>query len=81
MAYTAEQLLALLAACEQFRGSLALPGYSDGLALCVIDSVQSTGVSYSSVEKVVARYRSYRREQGGDPNPTASPGCWPPPPT
>ena len=68
MAYTADQVHALLAACEQFRGSLAPPGYRDGLALCVIDSVQSTGVSYSSVVKAVARYRSYRREQGGDPN-------------
>jgi hypothetical protein len=34
----------------------------------VVDSVQSTGVTYSSVESVVARYRAYRREQGGDPN-------------
>ena len=68
MAHTAEQLRGLVDACEQFRGSRASSGYRDGLALCVIDSVQSTGVRYSSVEKVVARYRSYRREQGGDPN-------------
>lgn len=68
MAYTAEQLHVLVAACEKFRGSRAAPGYRDGLALCVIDSVQSTGVTYTSVENVVARYRAHRREQGGDPN-------------
>lgn len=66
--YTAEQLPALVAACEQFRCSKAPDGYRDGLALCVIDSVQSTGVTYSSVENVVARYRAYRRELAGDPN-------------
>ncbi|MDH3013853.1 hypothetical protein [Gordonia alkanivorans] len=68
MAYTAAQLGDLIAACAQFRGSQAPSGYRDALALCVIDSVQSTGVSYASVENVVARYRSYRRERGGDPN-------------
>lgn len=67
MTHTAEQLRALVAACEQFRGSKAPAGYHDGLALCVIDSVQSTGVTYSSVENVVARYRAHRRAQG-DPN-------------
>jgi hypothetical protein len=36
--------------------------------LCVVDSVQSTGVTYASVEKVVARYRAHRRGQGSDPN-------------
>lgn len=68
MVHSAEQLHSLVAACEQFRGSKAPPGYRDGLALCVIDSVQSTGVTYSSVENVVARYRAHRREQCGDPN-------------
>lgn len=68
MTHTAEQLHALVAACEQFRGSKAPDGYRDSLALCVIDSVQSAGVTYSSVENVVARYRAYRREQSGDPN-------------
>ncbi|MBN7371096.1 hypothetical protein [Mycobacteroides abscessus] len=67
MPHTAEQLHALVAACEQFRGSEAPKGYRDGLALCVIDSVQSTGVTYSSVGNVLDRYRVYRREQGGDP--------------
>ena len=68
MSHTAEQLQALVEACEQFRGVTAPDGYPDGLALCVIDSVQSTGVTYSSVENVVARYRAYRRDQGSDPN-------------
>lgn len=68
MTHTAEQVRVLVAACGQFRGSKAPAGYRDGLALCVIDSVQSTGVTYSSVENVVARYRAYRREQSGDPN-------------
>lgn len=34
----------------------------------MIDSIQSAGVTYSSVENVLARYREYRRKQGGDPN-------------
>lgn len=67
MPHTAEQLHALVAACEQFRGSEAPKGYLDGLALCVIDSVQSTGVTYSSVGKVLDRYRAYRREQDSEP--------------
>lgn len=33
-------------------------GYPDSLALCVIDSIQSLGVRYTSVEKVVGRYRT-----------------------
>jgi hypothetical protein len=68
MSHNAEQLHSLVAACKQFRGAKAPDGYRDGLALCVIDSVQSTGVTYSSVKNVVARYRAYRRAQGGDPN-------------
>lgn len=37
-------------------------GYPDGLALCVIDSIQSVGVR-CSVENVVQRYRGF---QGND---------------
>lgn len=58
---------ALVSACEQFRGAEPPGGYRDGLALCVIDSVQSTGVNYTSVGKVLDRYRTYRRAQGADP--------------
>lgn len=68
MTHTPEQLRALVARCGQFRDAKAPKGYRDGLALCVIDSVQSTGVTYSSVVKVVESYRAYRRAQGGDPN-------------
>lgn len=68
MTHTAEQLQSLIARCEQFRGAVAPSGYRDGLALCIIDSVQSTGVTYSSVESVVDRYRAYRRAQSGNPN-------------
>lgn len=42
-------------------------GYPEGLALCVIDSVQSTGVNYGSVGKVVERYIEFRRQQSGHP--------------
>ncbi|MDD7812448.1 hypothetical protein PP713_07725 [Mycobacterium sp. CSUR Q5927] len=66
--HTAAQLQALITSCEQFRGAKAPTGYRDGLALCIVDSVQSTGVTYSSVERIVDRYRAYRRDQGGDPN-------------
>ncbi|WP_260508824.1 hypothetical protein [Mycolicibacterium farcinogenes] len=67
MPHADAQPKALIAACEQFRGAEAPGGYRDGLALCVIDSVQSTGVKYASVEKVLDRYRAYRRQQGGEP--------------
>lgn len=35
-------------------------GYHDGLALCIIDSIQSTGAHYASVRNVVGRYRTHR---------------------
>lgn len=68
MPHTAGQLQLLVANCEQFRDAEAPKGYPDSLALCIVDSIQSTGVRYPAVEKVVARYRSYRRDRGGDPN-------------
>lgn len=37
-------------------------GYPDSLALCIIDSIQSTGVRYNSVINVVNRYRDLRGE-------------------
>lgn len=61
--YTADQLQLLVGRCEQFRGSEAPKGYSNGLALCIVDSVQSTGVRYAAVEKVIGRYVYYREEQ------------------
>lgn len=63
MTHTAEQLQTLVARCEQFRGADAPKGYRNSLALCIVDSIQSTGVKYPSVEKVVARYVDYREKQ------------------
>lgn len=34
--------------------------YHDGLALCIVDSIQSTGSHYNSVLKVIGRYRAHR---------------------
>lgn len=45
----------------------AMAGYPS-LALCVIDSIQSTGPHYTSVMNVVSRYRGYRIGQGGNPD-------------
>ncbi|ORX11375.1 heme peroxidase [Mycobacterium xenopi] len=41
-------------------------GYPNSLALCIIDSIYSTGARYSSVVNIISRYRKYRRERGGD---------------
>lgn len=68
MTHTAAQLQALTARCEQFRGEEAPEGYPNSLALCIVDSVQSTGVRYPSVKQVVARYKAYRRDRNGDPS-------------
>lgn len=65
--YTDEQLRRLVEACEPFRGAEAPAGYPNGLALCVIDSVQSPAVRYASVGNVLDRYRAYRRAQGANP--------------
>ncbi|QNJ90973.1 hypothetical protein HZU40_22430 [Mycolicibacterium fluoranthenivorans] len=67
MSPTEAQVQTLIASCEQFRASRAPGGYPESLALCVIDSVQSTGVTYASVVKVVNGYRRYREGQGANP--------------
>lgn len=41
-------------------------GYPRSLALCIIDSIFSTGSHYTSVINVVNRYRAYRRAEGGN---------------
>jgi hypothetical protein len=41
-------------------------GYA-GVALCILDSIYSTGNRYSSVVRMIANYRKARQEQGGDP--------------
>jgi hypothetical protein len=38
------------------------------LALCIIDSIYSTGARYSSVVNVVRRYRDHRTQRGGTPD-------------
>jgi hypothetical protein len=48
-------------------------GYPDSLALCIIDSIQSIGMRYRSVQNVVERYRDFRRGRGGDPATDGSP--------
>lgn len=40
-------------------------GYPHALALCIINSLASTGAHYTSVRNVVERYVVYRSEQGG----------------
>ncbi|MGV0837402.1 hypothetical protein [Mycolicibacterium thermoresistibile] len=67
MSYSAEQVRIMTERCEQFLGSEAPTGYPGSLALCIVDAVQSPMVRYPTVEKVVAQYRAYRVEQGGDP--------------
>lgn len=61
---------ALMSACERDLGNPDdwhnPSGYPDSLALCVIDSIYSTGAKYSSVVNVVNRYRAHRAEAGGD---------------
>lgn len=51
---------AALARCGPVGQWLVPQGYPDSLALCVIDAVQSVGVKYGGVVKVVDRYRSLR---------------------
>ncbi|MDQ0032248.1 hypothetical protein [Arthrobacter bambusae] len=41
-------------------------GYPNSLALCIIDSIWSTGSAYQSVQNVVSNYRAYRAAEGGD---------------
>lgn len=45
---------------------IAADGYPGSLALCIIDSIFSTGSHYNSVINVVNRYRAHRAAEGGD---------------
>jgi hypothetical protein len=53
------EVTALAAACERDLGNPALrfepDGYPSSLALCIIDSIYSTGAHHSSVRKIVGR--------------------------
>lgn len=57
--------------CRQLFGDetqwIEPEGYRNSIALCVIDSIYSTGSHYTSVIKVIAKYCAYRRAQGGEP--------------
>ncbi len=63
-------LARLITACDRDLGDPVLwfkpDGYPDSLALCMIDSIYSTGSHYNSVVNVIKRYRAYRGDQGGD---------------
>lgn len=60
----------LTMACRRDLGNpdgwFVTTGYPKSLALCIIDSIYSTGARYTSVINIVDRYRAYRAEQGGD---------------
>jgi hypothetical protein len=43
-----------------------MAGYPSRLALCVIDSIQSTEPHYTSVRNVLSRYCGYGREESGN---------------
>jgi hypothetical protein len=55
----------LTEACRTIFGDpatwITANGYPNSLALCVIDSLWSTGPTYGAVENVVARYAAHRR--------------------
>lgn len=67
---TSDRLGRLDAACKRNLGDpdlwFAPDGYPNSLALCIVDSIYSTGAHYSSVINVVRRYRDDRQDRGGD---------------
>lgn len=66
-----EDIAALIKACHTDLADpdlwLVPDGYPDSLALCMIDAIYSGGAHYSSVVKVLGRYRDYRTDQGANP--------------
>ncbi|MFH5230393.1 heme peroxidase [Antrihabitans spumae] len=67
----------LLATCTRDLGDPDLwitpDGYPDSLALCLIDSIYSTGAHYTSVLNVVRNYRDYRRTQAANADSDGAP--------
>lgn len=67
---TSEEKATFTAACRELLGSpdqwRTPTGYPQSVALCIINSIQSTGPRFTSVLNVVDRYRSYRASQGAD---------------
>lgn len=62
----------LTAACRELFGDesrwIEATGYPNSLALCIVDSIWSTGPTYQSVRNVVGRYIAYRLTLGADAN-------------
>ena len=60
----------LTAVCRTLFGDesgwITAAGYPNSLALCIIDSLWSTGPTYKSVQNVVSKYRAHRATEGGD---------------
>ena len=61
---------ALTQECRSLFGDtshwITADGYTNSLALAIIDSIYSTGSHYQSVVNVVNKYREYRHAQGAD---------------
>lgn len=69
MAVTEEEIKTLVRYCETHLGVPTLwktpDGYPNSLALCIIDSIYSTGSHYSSVVNVIERYKRAGGERHG----------------
>lgn len=69
MTVTDNEINTLVKYCETHLGDPQLwwtpDGYPESLALCIIDSIYSTGSHYSSVVKVVERYKSACSDSDG----------------
>ncbi|UVI34735.1 hypothetical protein [Brevibacterium spongiae] len=69
MAVTENEINTLVKYCETHLGDPTLwktpDGYPNSLALCIIDSIYSTGSHYSSVVKVIERYKKAGGERHG----------------
>lgn len=69
MNVTENEISTLVEYCETHLGDPQLwttpEGYPHSLALCIIDSIYSTGSHYSSVVNVIERYKKVRGTQDG----------------
>ncbi|WP_350269043.1 hypothetical protein AAFP32_10155 [Brevibacterium sp. CBA3109] len=69
MAVTETEIKTLVEYCETHLGDPHLwttpDGYPNSLALCIIDSLYSTGSHYSSVVNVIERYKASGGERDG----------------
>jgi len=58
------EVMAAIRALPGWPDFVAPTGYPDSMALCVMDSIWSIGVRYSSVEHLLARYRTWLKGEG-----------------